>query len=79
MTETADNRYRGTALTLQTALGFMLTLITIRGVPTIADAIGWQWAFPWLAIGPVIGILAMKRLAVYQKHQAQERELAGSS
>jgi MFS family permease len=78
VTETADDRYRGTALTLQTALGFMLTLITIRGVPALADALGWQWAFPWLAIGPVFGIFAMNRLAVYQRHQAQERELAGS-
>jgi MFS family permease len=78
VTETADDQYRGTALTLQTALGFMLTLITIRGVPAVADALGWQWAFPWLAIGPVLGILAMNRLAVYQQQQAQEGELAGS-
>jgi len=77
VTETADDRYRGTALTLQTAVGFMLTLITIRGVPAIAEAVGWQWAFPWLALGPIAGILAMNRLARYRR-QTQERELAGS-
>ena len=77
VTETADDRYRGTALTLQTAVGFMLTLVTIRGVPAIADAVGWQWAFPWLALGPIAGILAMHRLARYRR-QTQERELAGS-
>lgn len=77
VTETADDRYRGTALTLQTAVGFMLTLVTIRGVPAIAEAVGWQWAFPWLALGPIVGILAMSRLASYRQ-QTKERELAGS-
>ena len=62
VTETADDDYRGTALTLQTAVGFLLTLVTIRGVPLIADAVGWRWAFPWLAIGPALGIAAMVRL-----------------
>jgi len=62
VTETADDEYRGTALTLQTALGFLLTLVTIRGVPMIADAFGWRWAFPWLAVGPALGIAAMVRL-----------------
>jgi MFS family permease len=77
VTETADDRYRGTALTLQTAVGFMLTLVTIRGVPAIAAAVGWQWVFPWLAVGPIVGIFAMHRLADYRQ-RTQERELAGS-
>ncbi|MFV1963238.1 MAG: MFS transporter, partial [Acidimicrobiia bacterium] len=63
VTETAEDRFRGTALTLQTAVGFLLTLVTIRGVPMIAESLGWQWAFPWLAIGPAFGIAAMARLA----------------
>jgi MFS family permease len=62
VTETAADAYRGTALTLQTAIGFLLTLITIRGVPVLAGAWGWRWAFPLLAIGPAVGILAMVRL-----------------
>ncbi len=62
VTEVADPQYRGTALTLQTAVGFLLTLVTIRGVPVLAEAWGWQWAFPLLAIGPVIGIAAMVAL-----------------
>ena len=77
VTETAEDRYRGTALTLQTAVGFMLTLVTIRGVPAIAEAVGWQWAFPWLALGPMFGIFAMFRLAEYRE-RTQEKELAGS-
>lgn len=62
VTETAAERYRGTALTLQTAIGFLLTLVTIRGVPWIADQVGWRWSFAWLAIGPALGVLAMIRL-----------------
>ena len=62
VTEVADDAYRGTALTLQTALGFLLTLVTIRGVPLLADAWGWQWAFPILALGPLFGITAMVTL-----------------
>ena len=59
VTETAAASYRGTALTLQTGLGFLLTLVTIRGVPLLAEAMGWRWAFMWLAAGPVVGIWAM--------------------
>ncbi len=59
VTETAAARHRGTALTLQTGLGFLLTLVTIRGVPLLAEAAGWRWAFPWLALGPLFGIWAM--------------------
>jgi MFS family permease len=73
VTETADDRSRGTALTLQTALGFLLTLVTIRGVPLLADAWGWQWAFPWLAAGPVLGIAAMIGL----KRSPEAAKLAG--
>jgi len=62
VTETADDEYRGTALTLQTAVGFLLTLVTIRGVPWLADTVGWQWSFMWLALGPMFGIWAMVRL-----------------
>jgi MFS family permease len=62
VTEVADDTYRGTALTLQTAIGFLLTLVTIRGVPLLADAWGWQWAFPVLGVGPVLGIAAMVSL-----------------
>ncbi len=63
VTETAPDEVRGTALTLQTALGFLLTVVTIKGVPVIAESLGWRWAFPILAIGPGLGVLAMIRLA----------------
>jgi MFS family permease len=59
VTETASPEHRGTALALQTGLGFLLTLVTIAGVPYLAEQWGWQWAFPWLALGPAVGVAAM--------------------
>lgn len=54
--------YVGTALTLQTCVGFLLTLVTIRMVPTLVQWFGWRWAFAWLSIGPAVGIWAMTTL-----------------
>jgi MFS family permease len=52
----------GTALTLQTSLGFLLTLATIRLVPLAERLFTWRWAFAVLALGPAAGIWAMLRL-----------------
>lgn len=60
--EHSDRDYVGTALTVQTCLGFLLTTITIRITPEIANAVGWQWAFLPLLPGPAAGILALRPL-----------------
>jgi MFS family permease len=52
----------GTALTLQTSLGFLLTMVTIQMVPALAQGFGWRWAFPVLALGPAAGIAVIARL-----------------
>jgi len=52
----------GTVLTLQTSLGFLLTLVTIRLVPTFERLVTWRWTFAFLALGPAAGIWAMLRL-----------------
>jgi len=65
ITELADSRYVGTALTMQTCLGFLLTLFTIHLIPLLRDIIGWQWVFTVLALGPAFGIynmFALRRL-----------------
>ena len=62
VTEVAPPHAVGTALALQTSLGFLLTTATIQLVPAIADAAGWRWAFPVLALGPAAGIAAIARL-----------------
>ncbi len=59
VTELAPSHYVGTAITLQTCVGFLLTIVTIRLVPVWADAWGWRVAYMPLAIGPAMGILAM--------------------
>lgn len=62
VTEEADAEVRGTALTLQLALGFALTLVTIQGVAWIADVAGWRWSLAALALGPAAGFAAIRRL-----------------
>ncbi|MDL5362620.1 MFS transporter [Halalkalicoccus sp. NIPERK01] len=62
VTELAEESYVGTALTIQTAIGFSLTTVSIQLVPVAAAAVGWRWAFSILAVGPVLGTLAMLRL-----------------
>ena len=62
VTEVAPPHAVGTALTLQTSMGFLLTMATIQLVPMLAGAFGWRWAFPILALGPACGIAAIARL-----------------
>ena len=62
VSELCRKEYTGTALTLQTSLGFLLTLVTIRLTPTLEGYFGWTWAFAFLAIGPAVGIWAMYAL-----------------
>jgi MFS family permease len=64
VTELADQSYVGTALTVQMALGFLLTGATIWLVPAAEQLVGWRWALAVLAIGPVCGIVAMRRLVL---------------
>lgn len=59
ISEAAEKSYIGTALTLQTALGFLLTAFSIRAMAAIAGHYGWQWALASMAIGPLLGIWAM--------------------
>lgn len=60
--ELSEPAYVGTMLTVQTSMGFLLTLVTIHLVPMMVDLVGWRFAFVILAPGPFIGIVAMWRL-----------------
>lgn len=62
VTEVVDPRVVGTALTVQLATGFILTVFTIFLVPVVRDAHGWGWALFLLAPGPIIGAWAMRAL-----------------
>ncbi|MBI2683323.1 MAG: MFS transporter [Acidobacteriales bacterium] len=62
VSEVADPGYVGSALTLQTAIGFLLTVVSIRVTALIGERYGWDWAAASLAVGPFLGIVAMGRL-----------------
>jgi MFS family permease len=62
MSELCSAERTGTALTIQTCLGFLLTVVTIRLVPALERLVTWRWAFAFLALGPAAGIWAMLRL-----------------
>jgi MFS family permease len=62
VSEHAPRDHIGTALTLQTCVGFLLTMVTIELLPVVADATSWRWASLLLVPGPVLGALAMLRL-----------------
>ena len=68
--ELADRARVGTMLTLQTALGFTLTLATIHLMPPLVEALTWRYAFVPLAIGPAVGVLAMARLRAHPRSVA---------
>jgi len=62
ITELGDRQYIGTALTIQTSLGFLLTSFSIQLIPFFVKLVGWRYAFTILAPGPFLGMLAMLRL-----------------
>jgi MFS family permease len=62
VTESVPSHAVGTALMLQTSMGFLLTTLTIQLVPPVVKLVGWQWAFPLLAVGPIAGIAAIRQL-----------------
>jgi MFS family permease len=73
VTELAEPKYAGSILALQLATGFALTIATIRLVPLTAAAVGWRYAMLPLAVGPLLGAVAMLRLRI----SPAARQLAG--
>ena len=67
VTESVPPHAVGTALTVQTSLGFLLTMVSIQLIPPLVAAIGWQWVFPVLAIGPITGIAAIRVLVRFKR------------
>ena len=73
VSELAPQEYVGTALTLQTSLGFLLTCVTIYLLPVVASSIGWRWSMSGLAVGPALGVWAMQTL----RRRPEAMRLAG--
>lgn len=62
VTESVPAHAVGTALTIQVSLGFLLTTLTIQLVPPLVARVGWEGAFAALAIGPALGVWALRPL-----------------
>jgi MFS family permease len=62
ISELAEPRRVGSALALQTSLGFLLTAVSIQLLPLVLRAGGWRLAFAVLSVGPALGCIAMLRL-----------------
>lgn len=75
VSELSDPRYIGTALTVQTSLGFLLTMISIRLLPVISDSLGWHYSFLLLCAGPLFGIISMYRLRL----MPESKRMAGGA
>jgi len=71
--ELSEPHLAGTMVTIQTSIGFLLTIVTIQLTPLIVDMVGWRYGFTYLALGPLIGIIAMLRL----RRLPEARKLAG--
>jgi MFS family permease len=69
VSEYSPRTHVGTALTLQTSIGFLLTIASIRLLPWVASLVGWRWTFLVLVPGPVLGAAAMSALM----HREQPR------
>jgi MFS family permease len=73
VSELAEDSYVGSALTLQTAIGFLITIGSIQLIPVVQNAVGWRWAFAPLVVGPLVGTAAMLAL----KRLPESAQLAG--
>ena len=62
VTESVPPHAVGTALMVQTSIGFLLTMASIQLIPVVEGYVGWRWAFAVLAVGPALGIESIRRL-----------------
>jgi MFS family permease len=70
VTEVAPSDAVGTALTLQTMLGFALTGVSMQWATRVVEVSGWGPGLSLLALGPLAGIASMRRLAARRRRSA---------
>lgn len=59
--QTAPDESRGTSLTIVTCIGFSITIISIQFINLLSDKINAQYIYMLLAIGPILGLVALLR------------------
>src|SRR3954462_6063301 len=79
VTESVPAHAVGTALTVQTSLGFLLTMLPMQLLPMIAQRVGWRWSFVFLGLGPVAGIAMIRRLAALRAAEIQRANFSLST
>jgi sugar phosphate permease len=79
VTESVPAHTVGTALTIQTSLGFLLTMLPMQLVPIVAQHTGWRWAFALLALGPAAGIAAIRKFVASRSPAIGAVNLSGAS
>ena len=79
VTESVPAHTVGTALTIQTSLGFLLTMLPMQLVPVVAQRAGWKWGFVFLALGPAVGIAAIRRFASARAAEIRRANLSLST
>jgi MFS family permease len=57
VSEHTDPEWLGTALQVQTSIGFLITVLSLQIVPVMIDLVGYRWAFQVLAIGPFLALI----------------------
>jgi len=60
--QTAPRESVGTALTIVNSIGFFITIITIQGLNYFATHVDPMYLFLPLTLGPVFGLISMRRL-----------------
>lgn len=58
--DAAPPEIAGSLMTMQTALGFTLTIATVQGAPLAAAALGWPATLALMALGPAFGVAALR-------------------
>lgn len=70
LTELVPPEQLGASLSLQSVIGFGITIISPKLFGMVLDSFGWGWAFSLLGIGPIVGIFAMLRLRSFPESEA---------
>ncbi len=59
--QNAPDESRGTSLTIVNGIGFSITIISIQFINLLSDKINAQYIYMLLAIGPILGLIAILR------------------
>ena len=60
--QNAPEESRGTSLTIVNCIGFTITIISIQFIGALSNPANAQYLYTLLAIGPIIGLVALKSL-----------------